>query len=63
MISKEVIKETVEKLFNVKVLSVNTFILAGKKRRLGRFQGYKNTYKRVFVTLMCYKIYTYVTIY
>lgn len=49
---KRTIKEAVEKIFNVKVLSVNTSILSAKKRRLGKFQGFKTTYKRAFVTLL-----------
>lgn len=53
LISKEAIKKAIESVFNVKVRSVNTSILAGKKRRLGKFQGFKNTYKRAFVTLVC----------
>lgn len=50
---KRTIKEVIEKVFNVKVVSVTTAILPGKKRRLGKFQGFKMTYKRVFVTLVC----------
>lgn len=34
------------------MISVNTLILPGKKRRLGKFQGFKNSYKRAFITLM-----------
>lgn len=52
LIDKETIKKTMEEIFNVKVISVNTYILAGKKRRLGKFQGFKNSYKRVFITLL-----------
>lgn len=52
LISKGEVKKAIENVFNVKVLSVNTSILAGKKRRLGKFQGVKNTYKRAFVTLV-----------
>nr|YP_009145525.1 ribosomal protein L23 [Trachelomonas volvocina]AKL82438.1 ribosomal protein L23 [Trachelomonas volvocina] len=47
---KEIVKLFTE-LFNVKVLSVNSLILSPKRRRLGRYKGVKNSYKRVFVSL------------
>lgn len=50
-LDKNSIKLIIERLFEVKVVSVNSYIVSGKKRRLGKFQGYKNTYKRVFVKL------------
>nr|YP_009144919.1 ribosomal protein L23 [Euglenaria anabaena]AKJ83366.1 ribosomal protein L23 [Euglenaria anabaena] len=50
-LDKSDVKSIIEQLFNVKVLSVNTYVMSGKKRRLGKFEGYKNVYKRVFVKL------------
>lgn len=45
------IKEAVEKFFNVKVAKVNTLIIKGKRRRVGRtFVDGKIT-KRAYVTL------------
>lgn len=49
--SKPEIKAAVESLFAVKVLSVNTIRPPRKKRRVGRFLGFKPQYKRAIVTL------------
>lgn len=49
--SKPEIKAAIEDLFNVKVTSVNTLQLPRKKRRVGKFIGYKPHYKRAIVTL------------
>mmetsp|Transcript_17601 Transcript_17601/g.44276 ORF Transcript_17601/g.44276 Transcript_17601/m.44276 type:complete len:81 (-) Transcript_17601:217-459(-) len=40
--TKPSVKFAIEKLFNVKVLSVNTSLQAIKKRRVGKFIGKKN---------------------
>ncbi len=45
------IKEAVQKIFNVKVLSVNTQRVAGKVKRLGRFSGRRPTRKKAYVKL------------
>jgi len=45
------IKEAVEKVFNVKVASVNTAIVKGKKKRMGKFIGYRPDRKKAIVTL------------
>ncbi len=45
------IKAAVEKLFNVKVVSVNTAIMHGKTRRLGRRIGVKSDWKKAYVLL------------
>jgi len=49
--TKPEIKAAIESLFEVKVVSVNTLRLPRKKRRVGRFIGYKPQYKRAIVTL------------
>jgi large subunit ribosomal protein L23 len=49
--TKPQIKAAIEHLFDVKVLRVNTQHLPPKKRRFGRFVGYKPHYKRAIVTL------------
>lgn len=49
--SKPEIKAAIESLFDVKVTSVNTLKLPRKKRRVGRYIGYKAQYKRAIVTL------------
>ena len=49
--TKTSIKTAIEKLFDVKVVSVNTSLQAVKKRRVGKFIGKKSQYKRAIVTL------------
>jgi len=48
---KSTLKAAVEKLFNVKVLSINTSLLPSKKRRVRKFIGTKARYKRAIVEL------------
>jgi large subunit ribosomal protein L23 len=47
--TKPQIKEAVEKLFSVKVLSVNTMVVKGKKKKQGRFVGYRTDWKKAIV--------------
>ncbi|MFH7025159.1 MAG: 50S ribosomal protein L23 [Heteroscytonema crispum UTEX LB 1556] len=49
--NKTQIKAAIENLFDVKVVKVNTTNPPRKKRRVGRFVGYKPQYKRAIVTL------------
>ncbi|HEY9902016.1 MAG TPA: 50S ribosomal protein L23 [Candidatus Sericytochromatia bacterium] len=49
--SKPEIKAAIESLFEVKVTGVNTIRPPRKKRRVGKFVGYKAQYKRAIVTL------------
>lgn len=49
--TKPEIKEAIESLFEVKVTGISTMNPPRKKKRLGRFVGYKPTYKRAVVTL------------
>lgn len=49
--TKPEIKAAVESLFDVKVTGISTMNPPRKKKRLGRFIGYKPTYKRAVVTL------------
>lgn len=49
--TKPEIKAAIESLFDVKVTSVNTIRPPRKKRRVGKFIGYKPQYKRAIVTL------------
>ena len=49
--TKPEIKKAIETLFNVKVTQVNTAHRPIKKRRVGKFLGYKTHYKRAIVTL------------
>ncbi len=45
------IKESIEKSFKVKVLKVRTMNVRGKKKRLGRYQGLRSSWKKALVTL------------
>ncbi|ASC74315.1 50S ribosomal protein L23 [Halomicronema hongdechloris C2206] len=49
--TKPDIKAAIEELFDVKVVGVSTSNPPRKKRRFGRFLGYKPSYKRAMVTL------------
>jgi large subunit ribosomal protein L23 len=48
---KITIKNTIEYLFNVKVLKVNTCRLPRKKKRVGKYIGWKPQYKKAIVSL------------
>ena len=48
---KPQIKAAVESLFDVKVTGISTVNLPRKKRRVGRFEGFRTRYKRAIVTL------------
>ncbi len=45
------IKNSIEKTFKVSVLNVRTMNVRGKKKRMGRYQGYKSSCKKALVTL------------
>ena len=45
------IRQAVEKLFNVKVEKVNIINVRPKKRRVGRYEGFKPSMKKAIVTL------------
>ena len=45
------IKEAIEKAFGVKVKSVNTLNTKPKKKRVGRYSGFKKVYKKAIITL------------
>jgi large subunit ribosomal protein L23 len=47
--TKPEIKTAVEKLFNVSVESVNTMVVKGKLKRMGKFSGYKSDWKKAIV--------------
>jgi large subunit ribosomal protein L23 len=49
--TKPEIKAAIEDLFQVKVIKVNTQVPPRKKRRVGKFTGYKPLYKRAVVTV------------
>ena len=45
------IAKAVEEIFGAKVAKVNTISMKGKKRRMGRFEGYTSDWKKAVVTL------------
>ena len=49
--NKFVIKEAIEYLFNVKVIKVNTCRLPRKKKRVGKYLGWKPQFKKAIVSL------------
>lgn len=49
--TKPEIKAAIESLFDVNVIKVNTIRPPRKKKRVGKFIGYKPLYKRAVVTL------------
>lgn len=50
--NKSQIKDAIEKIFNVKVESVNTVNVHPKKKRVGKYSGMSNKYKKAIVTLV-----------
>jgi large subunit ribosomal protein L23 len=49
--TKPEIKEAVERLFNVKVVAVNTLIRKGKTKRFKGVRGQQSDFKKAIVTL------------
>ena len=45
------IAKAVEELFGVDVFKVNTMHVRGRKKRMGRFEGYTPSWKKAIVTL------------
>lgn len=45
------IKKAVEKIFSVDVIDVNTIRMAGKPKRMGRFEGKRADWKKAVVTV------------
>jgi len=49
--NKVEIAKAIESIFGVKVAKVNTISMKGKKRRMGRYEGYTSDWKKAVVTL------------
>lgn len=49
--NKNEIKKTVEGIYGVNVLSVNLVKIPAKKRRLGKTQGFRKSYKKAIVKI------------
>ena len=50
--NKIMVKQAVEKLFNVKVEEVRTANFEGKLRRRGKFAAYRSDWKKAYVKLL-----------
>lgn len=50
-LTKKQIKYILEKIFDVKIIQVNTSLLPVKKRRVGKFIGKKSMYKKAYIKL------------
>ncbi|PLX96014.1 MAG: 50S ribosomal protein L23 [Desulfuromonas sp.] len=46
------IKQAIEQAFDVKVENVNTVVMAGKRKRVGRNIGKRSNFKKAYVTLV-----------
>lgn len=51
-LTKHDVKSIFTIVFGVKVLAINSYILPRKLKKLGKFRGSKNIYKRVILTLL-----------
>ncbi len=49
--NKSEIKKAIEEIFNVKVKKVNTILVPGKVKRVGRYTGRRPAWKKAYVTL------------
>jgi large subunit ribosomal protein L23 len=49
--TKPAIKTAIEKAFKVKVLEVNTMVVRGKLKRVGRYVGKRSSWKKAIATL------------
>ena len=49
--NKVEIKNAVEEIFKVKVLSINTVNVLPKRKRVGRYEGFAPAYKKAIVKL------------
>ncbi|MFT8229829.1 MAG: 50S ribosomal protein L23 [Enterobacterales bacterium] len=48
---KSEIKEAIYKIFKVKVIKLSTLIIKGKKKRFGKRIGFRNDWKKAYVTI------------
>lgn len=49
--NKHMIRDAVERLFDVKVIRVNTAVMQGKRKRFGQHFGKRSNWKKAIVTL------------
>jgi large subunit ribosomal protein L23 len=51
MANKVEIRKAIEEIFSVKVTHVRTINFAGKPKRMGRYSGFRSSWKKAIVTL------------
>ncbi|WCK56697.1 50S ribosomal protein L23 [Aneurinibacillus sp. Ricciae_BoGa-3] len=49
--NKTEIKDAVQRIFDVKVVNVNTMRVKGKPKRVGKYSGYRSDWKKAIVQL------------
>ena len=49
--NKVEIKQAIEAIYNVKVLDIATVRVLPKRRRVGKYEGYRSAYKKAIVKL------------
>ncbi|CAH9017291.1 50S ribosomal protein L23 [Candidatus Nitrosacidococcus sp. I8] len=49
--TKREIKSAIELLFSVKVSKVHTVLIKGKRKKSGRYMGYRSDWKKAYVSL------------
>ena len=49
--NKILIKSIIESIFNVKILKINTCHIPKKKKKVGKYKGWKPHYKKAIITL------------
>ena len=49
--NKSAIKQAIQEIYNIKPVAVNTVNVHPKMRRVGRYSGMTNAYKKAIVTL------------
>lgn len=49
--NKVEIKKAIERIFSVRVISVNTITMMGKPKKLGKYEGKRSDWKKAIVTL------------
>ena len=49
--NKVEIKQAIEEIYNVKVVDIATIRVLPKKRRVGKYEGYRSAYKKAIVKL------------
>ncbi|CAL1329139.1 50S ribosomal protein L23 [Candidatus Providencia siddallii] len=49
--TKNEIKKSIQKLFEIKVKSINTLLIKGKSKRHGKHIGYRNDWKKAYIRI------------